>query len=51
MTYDLRKIYGFFRAEGSFLSGQAFGPGHIHDTYRIATAEKHCDDYILQRLK
>ncbi len=52
MTSDtgLRKIYGCFKAEGTFLSGQPFGPGHIHDTYRIETAEKHCDDYILQRL-
>jgi hypothetical protein len=50
MTPDLRKIYSCFSAEGSFLSGQSFGPGHIHDTYRIATAENHCDDYILQRL-
>jgi thiamine kinase-like enzyme len=50
MTSDLRKIYSCFSAEGSFLSGQSFGPGHIHDTYRIATAENHCDDYILQRL-
>jgi len=50
MKPDLRKIYGCFRAEGSFFSGQSFGPGHIHDTYRISTAEKHCDDYILQRL-
>ena len=50
MKPDLRKIYGCFRAEGSFFSGQSFGPGHIHDTYRIVTAEKHCDDYILQRL-
>lgn len=37
-------------AEGTFLSGESFGPGHIHDTYRIKTAEKDCDDYILQRL-
>ncbi len=50
MTPDLRKIYSCFSAEGSFLSGQSFGPGHIHDTYWIVTAENHCDDYILQRL-
>ena len=50
MEPDLRKLYGCFRAEGTYLSGQSFGPGHIHDTYRISTAEKHCDDYILQRL-
>ena len=50
MTPDLEKIFGCFRAEGTFLSGYSFGPGHIHDTYRIRTAEKECDDYILQRL-
>jgi hypothetical protein len=50
MNPDLKNIYSCFRGEGSFLSGQSFGPGHIHDTYRIETAEKHCDDYILQRL-
>ncbi|MRR20056.1 aminoglycoside phosphotransferase family protein [bacterium] len=49
MTPDLEKIYGRFMAEGSFLSGHSFGPGHIHDTYRIVTAGKD-DDYILQRL-
>jgi thiamine kinase-like enzyme len=50
MIPDLKKIYGCFRAEGTFLSGQSFGPGHIHDTYKIVTVEKYCDDYILQRL-
>lgn len=50
MEPDLRKIFTRFRAEGSFLEGKSFGPGHIHDTFRIITAEKECDDYILQRL-
>ncbi len=50
MIPDLEKIFGCFRAEGFFRSGDSFGPGHIHDTYRIRTAEKECDDYILQRL-
>jgi hypothetical protein len=50
MTPDLKTIYGCFRAEGTYFSGQLFGPGHIHDTYRIITAEEQCDDYILQRL-
>jgi hypothetical protein len=50
MTPDLRKIYGRFIAKGTYLSGKSFGPGHIHDTYHIVTAEKDCDDYILQRL-
>lgn len=50
MTPELAKIFGCFSAEGSFLSGDSFGPGHIHDTYLIKTAEKDSDDYILQRL-
>ena len=38
------------RAPGSFLSGEPFGSGHIHDTFRVETVEKDQDDYILQRL-
>lgn len=50
MSADLKKIFDRFSAQGTFLGGKSFGPGHIHDTYRIVTAEKDCDDYILQRL-
>jgi Ser/Thr protein kinase RdoA (MazF antagonist) len=50
MEPDLKIIFSRFRAEGSFLEGKSFGPGHIHDTYRIITEERACDDYILQRL-
>lgn len=50
MSPDLKTIYSFFNADGTFLSGESFGPGHIHDTYRILTVEKECDDYILQRI-
>jgi len=50
MEPDLRRIFSRFSAKGTFLEGKAFGPGHIHDTYRIITAGKECDDYILQRL-
>jgi len=50
MTSDLEKIFGYFRVQGKFLSGYSFGPGHIHDTYRINTEGKESDDYILQRL-
>jgi Ser/Thr protein kinase RdoA (MazF antagonist) len=50
MEPDLIEIFGKFNAKGSFLSGHSFGPGHIHDTYRIQTVEKECDDYIVQRL-
>jgi hypothetical protein len=50
MTPDLKKIFGCFMTEGRFLSGYSFGPGHIHDTYRINTEGNESDDYILQRL-
>ena len=39
-----------FRADGTFLKGEPYGSGHIHDTFRIETAETDKDDYILQRL-
>lgn len=50
MEANLKEIFSRFSADGTFFSGTSFGPGHIHDTYRIITAEKDCDDYILQRL-
>lgn len=50
MEYDLREIYGLFKTEGTFLKGEPFGSGHIHDTFRVETIEKDTDDYILQRL-
>lgn len=50
MGYNLREIFGYFVADGTFLSGKPFGNGHIHDTFRIETTEKEKDDYILQRL-
>lgn len=50
MTPDLEKIFGCFMAEAKYLTGYSFGPGHIHDTYRIKTAGNESDDYILQRL-
>jgi Ser/Thr protein kinase RdoA (MazF antagonist) len=50
MGYDLREIFGCFLADGTFLEGQPYGSGHIHDTFRIETAGSDKDDYILQRL-
>jgi len=47
---NLEEIFGCFRTEGTFLKGEPCGSGHIHDTFRIETAEKDRDDYILQRL-
>ena len=50
MGYNLKEIFEYFDADGTFLNGEPYGSGHIHDTFRIETAEKEKDDYILQRL-
>ena len=50
MVLDLKRIFNFFIADGTFLQGGLYGNGHIHDTYLIRTAEEDKDDYILQRL-
>jgi hypothetical protein len=50
MGYNLKEIFEYFAADGTFHSGEPYGSGHIHDTFRIETAEKEKDDYILQRL-
>lgn len=49
MQYDLQKIFDHFRVQGTFLNGEPFGSGHIHDTFRLLTTGGSCD-YILQRL-
>ncbi|HSL85816.1 MAG TPA: hypothetical protein VK861_02640, partial [Bacteroidales bacterium] len=50
MSCNLEEIYHNFQTGGTFESGAPFGSGHIHDTFRIVTAENNSDDYILQRL-
>ena len=50
MDHDLKEIFEYFVADGTFLKGEPYGSGHIHDTFRIETVEKDKDDYILQRL-
>lgn len=50
MGYNLKEIFELFVADGTFLNGEPYGSGHIHDTFRIETVEKDKDDYILQRL-
>ncbi len=50
MSYNLKEIFEYFKAEGTFLKGETYGSGHIHDTFRIETAEADKDNYILQRL-
>jgi len=49
-SYNLKEIFGYFKAEGTFLKGEPYGSGHIHDTFLVETAEKTEDNYILQRL-
>ena len=50
MVNNLKEIFALFTGEGTFLSGEPYGSGHIHDTFRIQTVENDKDDYILQRL-
>jgi hypothetical protein len=50
MSYNLKDIFEYFVADGTFYKGEPYGSGHIHDTFRIETVEKDKDDYILQRL-
>lgn len=50
MGFNLKEIYDYFVKDGTFLNGEPYGSGHIHDTFRIVTVEKDKDDYILQRL-
>ena len=50
MEVDLENIFSLFDAKGTYLSGESYGSGHIHDTYRILTAEDDCDNFIIQKL-
>lgn len=50
MDFDLKEIFDSFSGEGTFLKGESYGSGHIHDTFRVETKETGQDDYILQRL-
>jgi Ser/Thr protein kinase RdoA (MazF antagonist) len=50
MGYSLDEVFSFFSTDGTFQSGEPYGNGHIHDTFRIETTEPEKDNYILQRL-
>ena len=50
MCYNLKEIFEYFNSDATFLNGESYGSGHIHDTFRIETVETDKDDYILQRL-
>jgi Ser/Thr protein kinase RdoA (MazF antagonist) len=46
----LREVYDAFRVPGTFLKGQAYGSGHIHDTFLVESIKAGQDKYIFQRL-
>ena len=50
MNIELKNLFDLFTHEGTFLSVEPYGIGHIHDTYRIQTAEHNKDDYIIQKI-
>jgi len=50
MNHNLEEIFCRFDTGGTYLKGEPFGSGHIHDTFRVITAEQDKDDYIIQRL-
>ena len=51
MNYNLSEIFGNFQVEGTFVEADAYGSGHINDTFAVV-----CDKggesvrYILQRI-
>ncbi|MCX6334211.1 MAG: aminoglycoside phosphotransferase family protein [Bacteroidia bacterium] len=50
MDYDLKKIFDCFVTEGTYLNGESFGSGHIHETFLIRTFQPDNDNYILQKI-
>jgi hypothetical protein len=50
MAHDLKALFNCFKTAGTFLKGEPFGSGHIHETFHISTAGSDQDDYILQKL-
>lgn len=50
MGFAFNKIFDLFNADGSFMKAEPYGNGHIHDTFRIETAEEDKDNYLLQRI-
>lgn len=44
------EIFSKFALEGTPASAEAFGSGHIHETFRLRTREKSNPGYILQRV-
>ena len=50
MEHDLKDLFECFTTDGTYLSGESFGSGHIHESFHIRTAEVDEDDYLLQKL-
>jgi hypothetical protein len=50
MSNNFHYIFSLFDTEGTFLSVEPCGSGHIHDTFLIITSESDHDDYIIQKL-
>ncbi len=50
MDHNLKEIFDCFSTGSTFLKGESFGSGHIHETYFIESAGKDTDNYILQKL-
>lgn len=50
MDQDLKNIFNCFVTEGTYLKGEPFGNGHIHETFLIKTIEPDKDNYILQKI-
>jgi hypothetical protein len=50
MNWDLKEIFECFTPDGTYLTGEPYGSGHIHDTFLVETKESDKDNYILQRL-
>jgi len=49
-TFDFAKLFSKFARDGTLASANAYGSGHIHETFLVQTRERDCPDYILQRV-
>jgi hypothetical protein len=47
MEHDLKDLFECFASDGTFLNGEPFGSGHIHETFYIKTAEQVKNDKSL----
>lgn len=48
--HNVEMLISQFKIEGDFVSGQAYGSGHINDTYLVIMQTTQEDKYILQRV-